>query len=738
MKLALFASAAFAAASFAATTTTWEMSGYQDFLRGRISGLSLTRDGRLMLGSKLDTLFDSGQPEIWSVAQAPDGSLYLGTGHRGRLYKLDASGKNSLVWTADQSEIFAVAVDAKGIVYAATSPEGKVYRIEDGKASEYFSPGARYIWALKAAPDGALFVGTGDQGKVFRVTAAGAGTVYYETGQSHVTCLEFDSQGALLAGSEPNGILYRITAANKAFVLYDANLPEIRAIVPSADGNLYVAALGGSVARRIGSLNAGANAAGTAVVSQTVATVTVTDQQAGLNQPPKPEASKNAGAAQSSLVTAVPAATVDYAGVDKSALYVIHPDNTVETLWSSKEENIYDVAMFNSSLLFVTDVQGRLYRLDRDRKATLLAQSNEGEATRLLDARGALLAATGNLGKILRLDAGTVASGSFESPVHDSSTVARWGRLAWRGDAKGISFQTRTGNSLRPDATWSDWSAPLTDPDHASITSPNARYIQWRADFSGSSGAAPSLDSVTIAYLPQNSPPNVRSVTVSAVSSGAKASAPATGASASYAITVTDSGDAPVTAGTPSQTLSRIPGQQIQIFWQADDPDGDRLIYSLYFRGEDETRWKLLRSNVNENMFTLDADVFADGRYYFRVVASDAPSNPANLAREGELISPPILIDSTPPTVTASAPRRNGMAVDIDVDAEDRGSVLRRCEYSVDAGLWIPVEASDGVTDSPREQFSIHIERVSAGEHLIAIRVYDAAGNAGLTKVVVR
>ena len=263
----------------------------------------------------------------------------------------------------------------------------------------------------------------------------------------------------------------------------------------------------------------------------------------------------------------------------------------METLWSSKEENIYDVAMFNSSLLFVTDAQGRLYRLDRDRKATLVAQSNEGEATRLLESRGALLAATGNLGKILRLGAGTVATGWFESPVHDSSTVARWGRLAWRGDAKGIAFKTRSGNSLRPDATWSDWSAPITDPEHAvDHQSQRALHPMARRVFR-KRRLAPSLDSVTIAYLPQNTPPNVRSINVSAVSGSAKsgpANAAAAAATASYAITVTDSGDAPATAGTPSQTLSRIPGQQMQIYWQADDPDGDRLIYNLYFRGEDE------------------------------------------------------------------------------------------------------------------------------------------------------
>src|SRR5262249_38973682 len=80
----------------AATTTTWEMNSYQDFIKGRFTGVALDRDGRLTLAPKLDTVFSSGQPDIWSVAQAPDGSIYLGTGHRGRVYKIDPAGANSL------------------------------------------------------------------------------------------------------------------------------------------------------------------------------------------------------------------------------------------------------------------------------------------------------------------------------------------------------------------------------------------------------------------------------------------------------------------------------------------------------------------------------------------------------------------------------------------------------------------------------------------------------------------
>ena len=198
----------------------------------------------------MDTLFSSGQAVVWSVAEGAHGVLYVATGHRGRVYQVDPSGKSSLLWTAEQPEVFAIATDSNGVLYAGTSPDGKVYRIENGKATEYFAPKARYIWSLAAGPAGALYVGTGDQGKIYRVASAGKGELYYDTGQSHVTGLAVDSQGRLLAGTEPNGILYRVSAKDKAFVLYDASLPEIRAIIPQPDGTVYVAALGGSLAKR--------------------------------------------------------------------------------------------------------------------------------------------------------------------------------------------------------------------------------------------------------------------------------------------------------------------------------------------------------------------------------------------------------------------------------------------------------------------------------------------------------
>ncbi len=751
---ALAAALAVAPNALASGTQAWEMSSYSDFVRGRFDGISLSREGRLSLAPKMETVFTSDQPVIWSVAEAPDGTLYAGTGHRGRVYRIDRSGKGSLLWTAEQPEVFAVAVGPSGAVYAGTSPDGKVYRIEDGQATEYFAPQTRYIWSLAAGSDGALYVGTGDQGKVFRVTGAGRGELYYDTGQSHITGLAVDAQGRVLAGTEPNGILYRISAKDKAFVLYDASLPEIRAIVPMPDGTVYAAALGGSVAKRAQSAaQAAQGMAGGANATTATTTITVEAQNTGPGEIKPPEPAKpqpqSPTAASTPQVSTQFTPVAEVSGVDKSAVYRINPDNTVETLWSSKEENVYDLLALERQILFSTDNNGRIYGLAPDRRITLVAQTNEGETTRLLPSEHSVLAATSNMGRIFRLGETPGAGGSYEAPVHDSGTASRWGSLNWRADLPvgcSVRFRTRSGNSAKPDRTWSDWSEPLADASGSRITSPNARYIQWKAELAGGGpgpeATTPVLDGVTLAYLPQNSPPVVKSINVvtQSVAASQTARPAASSPSAAYSVTVSDTGDVTgsAPAGTPTQTLPRAASQQITVTWQAEDPDGDRLVYNIYFRGEDETQWKLLRGDTHDNSVTFDADVLADGKYFFRVVASDREANPPATAREGQLLSAPVMIDNTPPVVTIGVVLHSGGAAHIEFEAADAASPLRRCEYSLDAASWVPVAAADGVIDSLREKFVLDLTGLAPGEHLLVIRAADSANNTGVTKVILK
>lgn len=728
-----------AALCFAGSSSVWESNTYSDFLRGRFSGVSLTRDGRLTLAPRLETAAETGEAGVWSVATGADGSVYFSTGHRGRVYRWRAGEKPAMLWSAPQPEVFALALGPQGVLYAGSSPDGKIWKIENGKATEFFDPGEKYIWALAAAADGSLIAATGQNGRVWRVTGSGQGEIWYETGQSHVTALALDWKGRILAGTEPNGILYRIEGKNRAFVLYDSSLPEIRSIVPAADGSVYVAAMGGAYARRQAqAASAAASQQGAGIVTTTITVSADADAaQRSIDLQPKPEPPKPAAAPE----TPPPAPAIDLSA-EKSALYRIHPDNLVEQLWSSKEENVYDLVVRGSDLYFSTDSNGRIYRLSPDLKAALLVETREGETTRLAEAKGSLLAATSNQGKLYRLNGAAPQTGIYESPVHDAGNAARWGRLEWRAEVHSgkLSFRTRSGNSARPDRTWSEWSEPISDPSQNVVSSPNARYIQWRLEIAPGHGPAPVVDSVAVSYQPQNGRPVVRSIQVTPqwAAVQAKPASPAQPSSVAYSITVTDSGDAGQTSsGTPTQTVSRTGMQQLYLSWQADDPDGDTLVYSVYYRGEDEREWKLLKADVRENTLQQEAEVFADGRYFFRVVASDRLANSPQAARESDLASPPVLIDQTPPRVRILEPRRQGQEWVLEIRAEDSASPIRRADFSINGGPWAGLEAADGITDGREESFSMRLP-AEGGERSVVVRAFDAAGNPGLARAVLR
>lgn len=742
MKRLMAAVAAWAAMSASLSgggSTAWENHSFADFIKGRFDGLALSRDGRLTPAPRADLLAETGEAAVWAALPAPDGGIYLATGHRGRLLRV-ANGKLETVWAAPQPEIFALTLGPDGALYAGTSPDGRVWRLQAGRAEEYFNPQAKYIWALRFGPDGALYAGTGDGGRIWRITGKAQGEVFYETGQSHVTSLTFDARNRLLAGSDPNGLLYRIEAKDKGFVLYDSTLQEIRSIAAAPDGSLYVAALGAAAAQKQ-ALDAGAAASGFQQTPVVTTTITVTADaarmQGGLDVKPKPEAAKPQPPAAPSQTQ--PALPLDIPGLEKSAIYRIAPDNTAETLWSTKDENIFDLSMAGSEIFFSTDAYGRIYRLTPDGKSALVVETREGEATRLLASSRGLLAATASLGKLFLLSQGPAPKGTYESPVHDAGNIARWGRIDWRGDAPAgaVELFTRSGNSLRPDRTWSDW----TRSDGA-VRSPNARYIQYRVDISPKSGQPASVDSVVVNYQPHNSRPAVRSLQVTPQWGAVltRSTAAAASSTAAYSITVSDTGDAgpQSSSGTPTQTVNRTGVQQLLISWQADDPDNDRLVYTLSYRGVDEREWKLIKGDLPENTHVLEADVFADGYYRFRVVATDKLANSAASARESELVSPPVLLDQTPPAVNLGAPRKDGSATVAEISARDATSPVRRAEYAVDGMSWQPLDAVDGVADSPEEKFLLRLESLPPGEHSVVVRVYDAAGNAGLAKLVLR
>jgi hypothetical protein len=741
---------------FAASTRVWEISDFQDFAPGKFENLSLTHEGRLTLGPAMEVVYSSDQPVIWDAAPAPDGSIYVATGHEGHIYRIDPRGESRLFWDAPEIEVFALAVAPNGDVYAGTSPRGKVYRITAvGEASEFFDPKETYIWSLALAPakgsarsafgaSEALFAGTGEHGRIFRIDASGKGEVYFETGQRHVMSLAFDSEGRLLAGTDPNGILYRVDGPGKAFTLYDSDLPEIRALQVTPEGEIYAAAMGGGVS--LAPQNVPSTITGLGSSAVTTITVSATAEDTPGPEDFKTQLTPEGGRPGAAAVT-ISQPSVSYSGLEKAALLRIRPGVAVEKIWSSQQENVLALSLDPAAMdqvIFATDGEGRVYRVNGDREVSLAAQAEQDQITRLARTSSGLLLSTAHGGKLYRIGPKS-SKGAYQTAVFDTGGISRWGRLSWRGSGGArVEFQTRTGNSGRPDATWSEWSEPFSvDPgaDGSAIASPPARFVQWRAVVQGNGSEAVTIDRVGITYLPQNSPPAIQSVEISTAAgeqqdSASKAPAGASsGASYSITVSASEEGSSRAATGSETQTAGGQGRQSLVISWQAYDPDGDPLTAEVHFRGEGEASWKLLKDEISESKIEIDSESLADGTYRFRVTVSDRRANPAALAQSDRKESGSVLVDHTPPEVKHV---ETGGRTVVRFEVSDTASLLQRGEFSIDAGRWQPVDPDDGILDSRRESFTLRLPLLPEGEHLVTLRVRDRAGNAGLGKAVIR
>ena len=720
----------FVAQASAAEPIIWETSARSELLKGEARGVSITDTGVLMLAPRFTQLFNTEQAYIWSSAADSAGNVYLGTGHDGRIYRVAPDGHGALLYDATELDVTALAVGRDGALYAGTSPDGKVYRIgADGRAETYFDPPDKYIWSLAAMPDGALAVGTGDNGKLYRVRAAGAkpeASLLIDTNETHVISLATDAQGNLIAGTDPGGLVLRISPEGKAFTLFDAPLREIHSLASAPDGSIYALALSdaASSARSVGASSSSGSTTTTEPGAGGTTTVTITSIEEGGGQ-----ASQSGGRSRNDLSTA------------RSAVFRVLPDGGTDVLWSSATVTCFAVtpAPQGGSVLIGTADKGRIYSVTDDGRDKLLLQSTEGQISSFLTRGSDVFAASSNGGKLFRFNAEPVADGTYESPVRDAKLVATWGRIWWRGRGT-VGLQTRTGNNERPDATWSDWSAPYLDPAGSQINSPRARFIQWRATLHAPSGngagTAAQMEDVSIAYLPRNVAPEVLSITGLPTGVGLQQVV-----QVQADPNVESSGLDPALFGAVAQVPPRRIYQRgaRSLQWQAEDRNGDTLEYSIYYRSLNESSFRLLKDHLRENYFTVDGATLADGRYVFKVIASDAPANPPGQALTGERTSEPLDIDNSPPVVkVAGEAQMTGDRARIVFDTEDVTGMIKHADMSVDGAEWRAIYPDDGIADSPRERYTVEATLTGAGEHTISLRAFDTNGNVGTARVSVR
>ncbi len=675
----------------------WTVATSADFLGGRSDGVFVSLDGVVTNGPRLTSLLGTTPPQVWALVSATDGTLIAGTGGDGHVIRLRPGQAEETIFDAPEPNVFALAVSGSR-VFVATGPEGRVYVIEsDGTARVLFDPPEPYVWALAVDAQDRLWVGAGNPAVIYRVDASGAAEAFYKPPAAHVVTLGLDNEGRLLAGTESPGRLYRLDAAGRPFVVLDSGLAELRALALAADGSIVTAAVGTS--------GEGASPESPAPASVAASTASTSSSEASPGQTSRETPSR---------------------------VFRIAPEGTWEVIWETSDL-VYDLALDASGrVLAATGPEGRLYQLGPDRNVSLLTGVDASQITRFAKrTRQADVAAfaTANPGRVVALGAGTQPTGTYLSSVRDTKTVATWGLIRWESTGT-VAVSTRSGNTARPDDSWSEWSAPSSARNGTVVTSPPARFIQWRATLDAAGAGAPSLSAVTLAYLPRNSRPIATELTVHppgvvfqrpfANEDGAIA-----GLDDLSALARRPPGD----AGPPSPPPGRRMFQRgLQtIGWKAEDADGDRLSYTLHYRRDGEASWRELRTGLLESIFVWDTTTVADGRYVVRLDVSDGLSNAAEHALVGQLESQAIAVDNTPPVVTVAV-SAEGNAVRLDVEVRDEQSPIHKLEYSVAGAPWQLVHPADALADAPVERYVI---RLGAGQDArqVVVRATDLLQN---------
>ncbi len=727
IRLLLVATAAMASA-FATETHFWIHDDRSDFESGTLKNLSLRADGRIFLAPQFNEVFDSSTPYLWTLAIDSKGNLYTAGGGTGsgtaKIFVIDRNGKSRPFAELDGLEIHAIVLDGKDQVYAATDPDGKIYKIgPNGKPALFYDPHQKYIWAMAFDSKGDLFVATGDQGEIHRVTPAGVGSVFFKTEETHARSLAVDSHDDLIVGTEPSGLILRISPAGQGFVLYQSPKREITAVAVTPDGAIYASGIGNK----------------TAIVQAA---------------PPPPPASPAVAVASSAGAHIAPPSAPTIAG--GSEVYRINPDGSPRKVWSSPQDIVYAIGFDAGGLpLIGTGNRGKIYRLDSDTVSTLLLDASPTQVTGFGRAPnsgskvGDLYAITGNIGKVFRIGPAFEKNGSFESPVLDAGAFTYWGRINYRGLGK-IAVSTRSGNRSHPESNWSPWAPVEADAAASSCescgagrtASPSARFLQYKLDLTPAPGQPePEVSYVEVAYLPKNVAPIVETVDITPPNY--RFPPQSLSLTPSNSITLPPIGQqrnlsSGALEGNVGQTLSYAKGYQ-GARWLASDENNDTLVYRVEIKGVKESDWKLLKDNVKDRYLSWDATALPDGEYVLRVTASDSPSNPPDQALSGSLVSDPFLIDNSPPQiVNLTGTALAGNKLDVRWTARDARAIIDHAEYSVNGGDWILIDPVTRLSDSPVEEYHLQIDRPSAGEQVIAVRVSDEFDNQAVDKVVIK
>ena len=697
--------------TLAVTTAITRHQAAADFTKGETKKVIVDSAGTLRLAQQ-STAVDCGAllDDAWSVHSIladAEGVLYLGTGPDAKviryadgsarqIYPLGPVDSNELSDSSIRNEhVFAMATDVAGrLLIGVSGQKGKLVRLADEPEIVFEDDRVQYIFAIVADQDDNIYLGTGPEGLVYRLNPFCQNPeVIYDAKDKNILSLAVHD-GAVYAGSDERGLVYKIDPVGKrASVLYDSEQNEVSAILVDDSGAVYAAS-----------------------TSAQAAQMQLKASEISLKKEPgRPDNGNESGDSPTadSLNTAnndetkeekkeKPAAKAPSPPVAKVAghVYRITPDGFVTDIFSEIAV-LYSLLQTDGSLWLGTGNKGQFFSIDlqTEQKAIVFEDATSSQITCAAEVGGTIYLGMSNPARLVQLDKTLESKGTFESPLIDAGQPAHWGKLQVEADVPDgcqIEMACRSGNVKDPnDATFSDWSEPVVLTEATVLDCPVARFCQYRLTLvsDADAGVTPVVRQVTAAHVIPNLAPNVVSIKA-------------------------------------ERSRDKKRPSVIDVAFVAKDDNKDKLEYTLEFRRAGRTGWIVLKDELDKSPFQWDGRTVEDGRYEVRVIASDHKSNTPETALTGSRISDVFVIDNSAPEIKQADLAVEGRDIVANLLIEDGFSVLGSVRYTVDSNeKWITALPDDLVYDTLSETFSIRIENLSSGDHVIAFSVADDLGN---------
>ena len=614
---------------------------------------------------------------------------------------------------ADAASVWSHVVLSDGAVLLGTGNEGKVYKVSSGQVSVAATTGQMGASAMVTAWGGDVIVGTFPEGKLFKIPGGKgdgkeAAKLVDLPGAEDIWSLVYDEKAKVVyAATGPEGKIFRVDQQGKAQVYFDSDEPHIWSLALDASGNLYAGSSGKALLYKLTGpgratvvYDFDADDVRSLAMASDGSLYAIANKYSEAFAPPKRNRTGLTGPTGSKP-----------GRPGKGLLMRFGKDGVPEKMLEDSDTHYVTLTLGDDGNPYVgTGAEGRVYTVDSNHLSRLVADTEERQIGALVMSGKKKLVATSDPVVFHEVKGPAGADAVWTSKVLDAGLRATFGRLTWRADGV-AEFETRTGMTETPDDTWSKWSSALAAP--GDVSSPPGRYVQIRARFGKDAKAV------------------VREVTLSFVTDNARAIV------TSIDATAKNQPRGPLKTGVQASGAD-VPKAQptIAISWKTDNPDQDELRYRLFYRLDAETTWRSVlkpAEKLSKASYDWDVSALPEGVYRLKVEATDEMANPPDKVTSHSLESATVTVDSTAPVFKALA--INGRQLTGEV--VDGIGPVARVEVSI-AGSdeWRPLAPKDGVFDEADEAFDANIAAlVPAGSHILAVRAYDIAGNVVIRDV---